>query len=59
MKEKNFEQKLNELEEISEKLESESDIEEAVKLYEKGKKLAKECKHTLDEAQQKVIEISE
>ncbi len=59
MKEKSFEEKLQELEEISEKLEVESDLEKSIKLYEKGKKLALECENILDKAQQKIIEISE
>lgn len=58
MKEKTFEEKLLQLEKISKDLESENDLEESVKLYEKGKKLADECQKILYNAEQKIIEIS-
>lgn len=58
MKEKSFEEKLLELEEISKNLEYEEDLEKSIELYEKGKKLASQCQEILDKAQQKIIEIS-
>lgn len=58
MKEKSFEEKLLELEKISNDLENENDLEKSVKLYEKAKTLADECQEILNNAQQKIIEIS-
>ena len=51
-----FEEKIKQLEEIVEKLESgEVSLEESIELFKKGTKLSLECKKTLDEAQ---IEIN-
>ena len=58
MAEKNFEEKLLELEKISQDLENEENLEKSLKLYEKGKKLADECYKTIEKAEQKIIEIS-
>ncbi len=56
----NFEEKLNSLEEISTKLESENtSLDEMLALYENGVKLLKECRSYLDKAEQKVIDITQ
>ncbi len=48
------------IQEIIEKLESsELPLEEAMKLFEEGTKLAAECYETLDSAEQKLRSISE
>lgn len=55
MKEKTFEESLNELEEIATKLESGNlGLNEAIKEFEKGIKLSKECSDKLDEAEKKI-----
>lgn len=55
MAEKNFLDKLKRLEEISVLLENgDCSLEDAVKLYDEGKKLADECTKTLNEAKQKI-----
>lgn len=57
-KEKSFEEQLRRLQEISEKLEDdETGIEDSIKLYEEGIKLAKYCYNTLDKAQLRVTEL--
>lgn len=55
MGDKTFLEKLNRLEEISNLLEAgECSLENAMTLYEEGKKLAEECTKTLNEAKQKI-----
>lgn len=57
---KNFEEYLNELEEISKKL-SDGDIslDESIKLYENGMKLSKKCQELLENAEKKVMILRE
>ena len=53
--EKTFEESLNELEEIATKLESGNlGLDEAIKEFEKGIKLSKECSEKLDAAEKKI-----
>lgn len=53
--EKTFEDSLNELEDIATKLESVNlNLDEAIKEFEKGIKLSKECSQKLDEAEKKI-----
>ncbi len=53
--EKTFEESLNELENIATKLESGNlNLDEAIKEFEKGIKLSKECSEKLDEAEKKI-----
>jgi exodeoxyribonuclease VII small subunit len=55
MNEKTFEESLNELEEIATKLESGNlGLDEAIKEFEKGIKLSKECSDKLDEAEKRI-----
>ena len=57
-KQKSFEESLLRLKEISEELEgSEVGLEDSIKLYEEGVKLAKECYTTLSEAELKIKEL--
>ena len=50
-----FEKKLSRLETIVEKMEGgESSLEEALKLFEEGVKLSRECNTQLNDAEQKV-----
>lgn len=52
---KTFEESLAELEKIATKLESgELGLDEAIKEFEKGIKLSKECSEKLDEAEKKI-----
>ena len=54
-KEKAFEDDLKELEEIARNLESgELNLDEAIKEFEKGMKLSKECTKKLDLAEKKI-----
>ncbi len=54
-KEKSFEESLNELEQIASKLESgDLGLDEAIKEFENGIKLSKECSQKLDEAEKKI-----
>ena len=56
---KSFEQKLAELEEISEQLQSDTiSLDEAISLYEKGIKLSKECADKLNTAKQKIEKLT-
>ena len=58
-KDNTFEQKISELEEIINKLESgDAPLDESISLYEKGVVLAKECSVMLEMANQKVNYIS-
>ncbi len=53
-----FEDSLKRLEEISDLLESDSiGLDESIKLYEEGTKLAQECFGILDKAELKVVEL--
>ncbi len=53
--EKSFEESLNELEQIASKLESgDLGLDEAIKEFENGIKLSKECSKKLDEAEKKI-----
>ena len=57
-KKKSFENSLNRLKEISELLETnEVGLDESIKLYEEGVKLAKECYKTLSEAELKIEKL--
>ena len=59
-KEKTFEEKLNRLNEIVDKVENETlPIEESLKLYEEGNALIKELEATLKDAQKKIGKYSE
>lgn len=52
---KTFEENLKELEEIAKKLESGNlNLDEAIKEFEKGMNLSKECTKTLDLAEKKI-----
>lgn len=52
---KTFEESLNELEKIASKLENgELGLDEAIKEFEKGMKLSKECSEKLDEAEKQI-----
>ncbi len=54
-KAKSFEQNMQDLEHIVEQLENgETELEESLKLFEQGMKLAKSCRCILDKASQKV-----
>lgn len=57
-KKKTFEDSLMRLKEISDLLEeNEVGLDESIKLYEEGIKLAKDCYKTLSEAQLKIKEL--
>ena len=57
---KTFEESLTELEEIVEKLEKgDCPLDEAVKLFEKGVKLSRDCHKTLSDAEQKIKILTE
>lgn len=54
-KEKTFEESLSELEQIASNLENGNlGLDEAIKEFEKGMKLSKECSQKLDEAEKKI-----
>ncbi len=54
-KEKTFEESLTELEQIASNLENGNlGLDEAIKEFEKGMKLSKECSKKLDEAEKKI-----
>jgi len=57
-KKKRFSEKIEALEEIVEKLNSDIEIEDAVHLYEKGVKLARSVKKYLGEAEKKIAVLS-
>lgn len=60
VKKKSFEDSLLRLKEISDLLENEdTDLDESIKLYEEGVKLAKKCYSTLAEAELKIKELKE
>ena len=60
MAKQTFEEKLQELESILDKLENDKDIslDESLALYEKGVKLIKDCTRTIEDAQEKIKSIS-
>ena len=59
-KNKSIEAKLIELEEILEDLESgKLDLDDALKKFEKGIKLSRECQQTLEEAEMKIQVLME
>ena len=59
-KSKGIESKLKELENILEELESgELDLDEALKKFEKGIKLSRECQQTLEKAELKIQVLME
>ncbi len=59
-KTKSFEQSIEELEKIVNTLEDgKSSLDEAVKLFESGVKLSKECNTLLDKAEQKIKILTE
>ena len=54
-KEENFEELINELEEITNKLEKEQlSLDESVELFEKGMKISKKCNEKLEDAEKKI-----
>lgn len=57
-KKKKFSEKMAELEKIVGQLSSDIEIEEAVDLYEKGVKLARSIKSSLNEAEKKITVLS-
>ncbi len=58
-KEKSFEEALAELEKTTSSLESgDLPLEEAIKHFEGGIKLAKQCRKKLDEAQGKILKLT-
>jgi len=60
VKKKSFEDSLLRLKEISDLLENEdTGLDESIKLYEEGVKLAKKCYSTLAEAELKIKELKE
>ena len=58
IKKKSFSTKMTELENIVEKLHLNIDLEESLKIYEKGMILAKELKQYLEQAEEKIKIIS-
>lgn len=52
-----FEQKLKRIEEISQKIEENSNLDESIALYAEGTRLAQECMKELDNAKGKITEI--
>ena len=54
-----LEQNIKRLEEISKKLESGTNLDESLKLYEEGCKLAKTCLKELEKAKGKIIMVTE
>ena len=56
----NFEENIKNLENIIAKLESgECSLEESIELFEEGMKSASECKEALNNAEKKIIQLSE
>lgn len=53
--EKNFEELMTELEEITSKLETDKlSLDESVKLFEEGMKISKECNEKLEDAEKRI-----
>ena len=60
MAKQTFEEKINELQKIVTILEDEnSSLEQCIELYDKGTKLAAECNKILDQAQSKIVKMSD
>lgn len=58
IKKQSFEEKLEELNKIAEKIEKgDLSLEESVKKFEEGMKISKECNETLDKAEKKITEL--
>lgn len=54
-KEKNFEELMSKLEEITNKLEKENlNLDESVKLFEEGMQISKECSEKLENAEKRI-----
>lgn len=55
-----FEKSLNELEKIIEKLENGNcSLEESISLFEQGMKYTNECKNALEQAEKKIITLTQ
>lgn len=55
-----FEKSISELENIVSQLErGDTTLDEAIKLFERGTKLTKDCRKTLETAKQKIITLTE
>lgn len=55
-----FEKTLSELEKVISKLENgECSLEESIELFEKGMKYTAQCREALDNAQKRIIKLSE
>ena len=55
-----FEKSISELENIVAQLESgDITLDESIKLFERGTKLTKDCRNTLETAKQKIITLTE
>lgn len=60
MAKQTFEDKIKELQKIVTILEDEnSSLEQCIELYDKGTKLASECNKILDEAQNRIVRMSD
>lgn len=60
VQELNFEQSLSELEQIIDALEaSQPSLEDAIKLYERGRSLAQRCEELLNQAELQIRQITE
>ena len=58
--EKNFEELLDKLEEITSKLEKEQlSLDDSVKLFEEGMKISKECNSKLEDAQKRITILTD
>ncbi len=58
--EKNFEELLDKLEEITSKLEKEQlSLDDSVKLFEEGMKISKECNSKLEDAEKRITVLIE
>ena len=56
----NFEKNLSELEKIIERLENgECSLEESIELFEKGIKITKDCRSSLENAQKRIVELTQ
>ncbi len=54
-KKKTFEESMEELEKIAKELENENlTLDESIEKFERGMKISKECKETLDNAEKKI-----
>lgn len=56
----NFEKNLSELEKIIERLENgECSLEESIELFEKGIKITNDCRSSLENAQKRIVELTQ